>query len=673
MLAPGRSQHFRIGLGVGIGFALALGLVVLMTSIGLSHMAQIHRDLSRIVRVNNTKTELAHTMEYTLRDRAVSMHTIAVMNDPFEKEEELQRFYERGMDYIRARDTLVKMGLNPAEKAAIDLINAQARESNPKALHAIDLAMSGESNSAAARDAVRNIAVPAQRRQAQRVQELVRLQLQQTEAAEAGARAAYRKAQTWMLILGGLALVIGIVVAVIVLRLALRQARSLEHQALYDSLTGLPNRALFFDRLQQAMQACKRDHESFAVVMMDLDRLKETNDSLGHEAGDTLLKHVAQGMSGVLRSTDTLARLGGDEYAMVLRQTSLSSVEPILRKLLRSLEIELKIGDRLVSYGASLGVACCPEHGDDQGILLQKADAAMYSAKHGGGGYTIYNPNVEREAQRDPAFKQALREGIERNELVLYYQPIISVATAQVIAVEALLRWRHPTRGQLGPDDFIPLAEASGLIRPLTSWVLNVALKQSAAWQARGIHLRIGINLSTRNLLDPNFAAQVAELLAATGAKPQSLVFELTESTVMADPERSMGMLSKFTSLGIAVAMDDFGTGYSSLSYLKRLPVHELKIDKSFIRDMAVDSTDAIIVSSTIDLAHNLGLNVIAEGVENSKTWSMLSDMGCDTAQGFYMCDPLPIEELEAWLTTSKWGKLDNAILVERAVQGQAG
>lgn len=673
MLAPSRSQHFRIGLGVGIGFALALGLVVLMTSIGLSHMAQIHRDLNHIVRVNNAKTELAHTMEYTLRDRAVSMHTIAVMNDPFEKEEELQRFYERGMDYIRARDALVKMGLNPAEKAAIDLINVQARESNPKALHAIDLAMSGESNSTAARDAVRNIAVPAQRRQAQRVQELVKLQLQQTEAAEAGARAAYRKAQTWMLVLGGLALIIGIIVAVIVVRLALRQARSLEHQALYDSLTGLPNRALFFDRLQQAVQACKRDHESFAVVMMDLDRLKETNDSLGHEAGDTLLKHVAQGMSGVLRSTDTLARLGGDEYAMVLRQTSLSSVEPILRKLLKSLEIELKIGDRLVSYGASLGVACCPEHGDDQGTLLQKADAAMYSAKHGGGGYTIYNPNVEREVQRDPAFKQALREGIERNELVLYYQPIISVATAQVIAVEALLRWKHPTRGQLGPDDFIPLAEASGLIRPLTSWVLNVALKQNAAWQARGIHLRIGINLSTRNLLDPNFAAQVAELLTATGAKPQSLVFELTESTVMADPERSMGMLSKFTSLGIAVAMDDFGTGYSSLSYLKRLPVHELKIDKSFIRDMAVDSTDAIIVSSTIDLAHNLGLNVIAEGVENSKTWSMLSDMGCDSAQGFYMCDPLPIEELEAWLTTSKWGKLDKAMLVERTAQGQAG
>ena len=673
MLAPSRSQHFRIGFGVGIGFALALGLVVLMTSIGLSHMAQIHRDLSRIVRVHNAKTELAHTMEFALRDRAVSMHTIAVMNDPFEKEEELQRFYERGMDYIRARDALVKMGLNSAEKAAIDLINVQARESNPKALHAIDLAMSGQSNAAAARDAVRNVAVPAQRRQAQRVQALVKLQLQQTQEAEQNASAAYRKAQAWVLVLGALALIIGTAVAVIVVRLALRQARSLEYQALYDNLTGLPNRALFFDRLNQAVQACKRDHESFAVVMMDLDRLKETNDTLGHEAGDILLKHVAQGMGSVLRSTDTLARLGGDEYAMVISQTSLSSIEPVLRKLLKALEIELKIGDRLVGYGASLGVACCPEHSDDQGTLLQKADAAMYSAKNSGGGYVIYNPNVEREVQRDPAFKQELRDGIERGEMVLYYQPLISLVTTRCVGAEALLRWNHPTRGQLAPDDFIPLAEGSGLIRPLTAWVLRMALQQCAAWQTRGLNLRVSINLSTRNLLDPNFASQVAELLAVTGAPPESLVFELTESTVMADPLRSMEMLSKFTSLGICVAMDDFGTGYSSLSYLKRLPVHELKIDKSFIKDLSLDSVDTIIVRSTVELGHSLGLTVVAEGVEDGQTLSMLTGMGCDTAQGFYMCDPLPIEDLEVWLTTSKWAKLDGAMLVERTTQGQTG
>lgn len=658
MQAANTSQYSRIGVGFGIGFAIALALVVLMTSIGLTHMAQIHADLRRIVQVNNVKTELAHAMEFALRDRAVSMHTIAVMEDPFDKENELQRFYERGMDYIRAREALLKMGLNPQEKATIERINIQARESNPKALHAIELAMSGSTDNSAATEAIRNIAVPAQRKQAERVRELVNLQKQQTQEAEKKAAAAYRNAQTWMLILGVLALIIGIVVAVIVIRLALRQARALERQALYDSLTGLPNRALFFDRLNQAVQAYKRDHESFAVVMMDLDRLKEINDTLGHEAGDILLKHVAQGMSTVLRATDTLARLGGDEYAMVLRQTSLSGIEPIVNKLLNSLEIELKIGDRSVGYGASLGIACCPEHSEDQHSLLQKADAAMYAAKHGGGGYVIYNSNVGREVQRDPAFKQELRDGIERNELVLHYQPIISLTTARVVGVEALVRWQHPTRGQLGPDEFIPLAEASGLIRPLTSWVVGVALRQSAAWQARGINLRVCINLSTLNLLDTNFAGQIAELLDVTGAAPQSVVFELTESTVMADPLRSMEMLSKFTSLGIAVTMDDFGTGYSSLSYLKRLPVLELKIDKSFIGDMALDSIDATIVASTIELAHSLGLTVIAEGVEDSKTWGMLSEMGCDSAQGFYMCDPLPIKDLEQWLACSKWARL---------------
>lgn len=658
MQAANTSQYSRIGVGFGIGFAIALALVVLMTSIGLTHMAQIHADLRRIVQVNNVKTELAHAMEFALRDRAVSMHTIAVMEDPFDKENELQRFYERGMDYIRAREALIKMGLNAQEKATIERINIQARDSNPKALHAIELAMSGSTDNSAATEAIRNIAVPAQRKQAQRVRELVNLQKQQTQEAEKKAAAAYRNAQTWMLILGGLAFIIGIFVAVIVIRLALRQARALERQALYDSLTGLPNRALFFDRLNQAVQACKRDHESFAVVMMDLDRLKEINDTLGHEAGDILLKHVAEGMSSVLRATDTLARLGGDEYAMVLRQTSLSGIEPIVRKLLNALEIELKIGDRSVGYGASLGIACCPEHSEDQNSLLQKADAAMYAAKHRGGGYVIYNSHVGREVQRDPAFKHELRDGIERNELVLHYQPIVSLTTACVVGVEALARWQHPTRGQLGPDEFIPLAEASGLIRPLTSWVLGVALRQSATWQAKGINLRVCINLSTRNLLDANFVGHIAELLDITGAAPQSLVFELTESTVMADPLRSMEMLTKFTSLGISVTMDDFGTGYSSLSYLKRLPVHELKIDKSFIGDMALDSIDATIVASTIELAHNLGLTVIAEGVENSKTWGMLAEMGCDTAQGFYMCDPLPVRDLEQWLANSKWGRL---------------
>jgi diguanylate cyclase (GGDEF)-like protein len=426
--------------------------------------------------------------------------------------------------------------------------------------------------------------------------------------------------------------------------------RRLIRQALHDPLTGLPNRELFADRVGQAIRTADREMRPAALLLLDLDRFKDVNDTLGHHHGDQLLVEVGQRLFGALREADTVARLGGDEFAALLPGATAEGAGAVADKLRAALQQPLSIDGVALDLDASVGIAVYPEHGNDAAELLQHADVAMYVAKQAHLRFLVYDPAVDQHSPRRLALLGGLRRALERDELVLHYQPKADLRSGEIRSVEALVRWQHPDQGLLGPGEFIPLAERTGLIHPLTHWVLDAALDQAAQWQRAGLLLSVAVNISTRCLLDPDFPDLVTGQLATWQVPPDRLVLEITESAVMADPARALEVLGRLHSLGVGLAVDDFGTGYSSMAYLKELPVDELKIDRSFVSQMATSPSDAVIVRSTIDLGHNLGLRVVAEGVETQHAWQDLTALGCDIAQGYYLGRPMPAADLEQQL-----------------------
>lgn len=432
---------------------------------------------------------------------------------------------------------------------------------------------------------------------------------------------------------------------------------AMRHQALHDSLTNLPNRILLHDRLQQAILTGRREKKILALIMMDLDQFKAINDTLGHQTGDLVLQQIATRLQHVLRSSDTVARLGGDEFAVLLTAvTAHAGAVVTANKILETIRQPLKIENHTLHVGASLGIVFSPEHGDDPATLLRCADVAMYSAKRAQTGFEIYNVEQDLQNTRKVALQNDLRAAIEENQLILHYQPKIDLATNRVCSVEALVRWQHPTEGLIFPDDFVPIAEQNGLIRPLTRSVLKMALQQSTVWQQKGLALPIAINISGINLQDPTFSDQVIETMRDYAVSPALLEMEITETALMEDPLAAIETIRKLRDIGIIVAIDDFGTGYSSMAYLKKLLVAKIKVDKSFVMDMVNNANDLVIVRSTIDLAHNLGMSVVAEGVETETALEQLRSLGCDVAQGYHMSRPISADKLGEWLEKSTWG-----------------
>lgn len=428
-----------------------------------------------------------------------------------------------------------------------------------------------------------------------------------------------------------------------------KQEVALEHQALHDGLTDLPNRTLMFDRLRQAILVSKREHHPLALLMMDLDGFKEINDTLGHTGGDDVLRNVATRLKAQLRESDTVARLGGDEFAIILPGVAdEAAAGATATRILHALQEPLLIEGETLEIRASIGIVLFPLHAEDADTLLRRGDAAMYEAKRAGAGTAFYT--LEHDVDSSSlTLTFELRRAIEDNALLLHYQPILRCGTGEVIGVEALVRWPHPRHGLMAPDRFIPLAEQSRLIRPLGRRVLEAAVQQQDRWWREGITLRMAVNLSIRNLLDPELVQCVTRVLGAYTVPPDWLTLEITESTLMADTEETLKVLAPLKAMGVRVSIDDFGTGFSSLSNLKRLPIDELKIDKTFVTEMASKKKDGLIVRSTIDLAHALGLVAVAEGVEEASAWVMLAAQGCDLAQGYYLCRPLPAAELVRW------------------------
>ena len=424
-----------------------------------------------------------------------------------------------------------------------------------------------------------------------------------------------------------------------------RQALAKEHQALHDALTGLPNRTLFHQRVNATLAA--GGGATHAVMLMDVDHFKEVNDTLGHHHGDELLREIAARLAQAVRPEDTVARLGGDEFAVLVPDLDRAdSAVAVAERLLRALQAPMQIEGLSLEVTASIGIATHPAHGDRVEILLRHADVAMYQAKRAHSGHQVYRAENDRHSTRRLTLAAELRKAIDEGELELHFQPQTEVATGTVRGVEALVRWRHPTRGLIAPGDFIPLAERSGLITPLTSFVLDQALCQARGWRDSGLRLPIAVNLSARSFLDHELPAEIAALLAKWGTDAELLQLEITESMLMSDPDRARTVLERLTSQGLRLSIDDFGTGYSSLAQLKRLPVDEIKIDRSFVIDMGSSASDEAIVRSTIELAHNLGLSVVAEGVEDEASLRTLRRLGCDLAQGYHLGRPVPAESL---------------------------
>lgn len=434
----------------------------------------------------------------------------------------------------------------------------------------------------------------------------------------------------------------------------------LEHDALYgamhDALTGLPNRTLLRDCMVQALTIAQREDTRLALLLMDLNEFKEVNNTLGHATGDRLLEQVATRLRSVVRAPDTVARLGGDEFAILLPQTaSAESAIALAREVLRMLEAPFTLEAITLGIQASIGITLFPEHGNNVDALMQRADIAMYAAKSDKSGVVVYSPKLDQFSPQRLVLMGELRQAIENNELVLHYQPKVDVKTGHITEVEALVRWEHPGRGLMEPDDFIPLAERTGLIKPLTQWVLNEALRQCAEWKQHGLDLGMCVNLSVSTLLDAKLADSIAGLLASHGVAPARLVLEITESMLMSDPPRALQMLTRLAALGLRFSIDDFGTGYSSLHYLSRLPVSEIKIDKSFVADMMGDDKGAMIVRTAIDLGHNLNLRVVAEGVESEEVLERLTELGCDAVQGYHICYPLSERYFSSWVKQTNW------------------
>jgi diguanylate cyclase (GGDEF)-like protein/PAS domain S-box-containing protein len=436
------------------------------------------------------------------------------------------------------------------------------------------------------------------------------------------------------------------------------QSEHMEYLAQHDILTGLANRVLLSDRISQAAALARRHNHKLAVLFLDIDRFKHVNDSLGHDAGDRLLQLVSHRLQQCVRSSDTVSRQGGDEFVVLLPELVASQDAAIFAdKIVLALGAPYNLGEDELRLTVSAGISIYPDDGHDAETLLKNADFAMYHAKeHGRNNYQFFRAEQNDRAIEHRAVDSGLRRALERQEFVLHYQPTIHLATRDISGVEALLRWRHPERGLIRPEDFVPHAEESGAIVPIGRWVLQEACRQGRVWQDTGLSpMRIAVNVSPVELRDPGFVAGVRAILTATGLDPQCLELELTETVLVQDTASTAAVLEALRDMGVRLALDDFGTGFSSLSHLKRFPIDMLKIDQSFVRDLALGSGDASIVGAVISMAESLNLQVVAEGVETPEQFELLKEQGCPEAQGFYFSHPAVAEDVTQLLRRGKW------------------
>jgi len=438
------------------------------------------------------------------------------------------------------------------------------------------------------------------------------------------------------------------------------RAENLEKQASYtathDGTTDLPNRALFYDRVEQAVRSANNQNKLLSILLVEVANFKEVYDTLGRNSSDLILKQVATRLQSVVASRESVGRIDGNIFSVLLLDAADDNDAVNLAKNIQAALDPAFMVERLsVAVHSNIGIVNFPEHGEDVDTLVQKAGVALFMAAKSHEGYSIYAPSFDDHSPRRLTLMSELRQAIEKNQLHVYYQPKVSIRTGVLYGAEGLIRWEHPKHGFIAPDEFIPMAERTRTIKHLTAWVLKEAFLHCADWHRQGLELTISVNLSARDLHDPELPDIIAGVAASTSIKPSWVILEITESSIMSDPERTLEIIQRLHVMGYRFSIDDFGTGYSSLAYLKKMPLTELKIDKSFVGDLLNSENDAVIVNATINLAHNLGLQVTAEGVENKEILDKLKDYGCDIAQGYYMSKPLSFADFNQWLKQSEW------------------
>jgi diguanylate cyclase (GGDEF)-like protein len=425
-----------------------------------------------------------------------------------------------------------------------------------------------------------------------------------------------------------------------------------------DALTGLPTRVLLVDRLEQALAGAARAGSPVAVLILSLDHFADINDTLGRPIGDLLLREVAARLRSVVRrATDSVARIGGDEFAIVMPGGRVADAQRVAASLVRALEVKMTLNGHIVDVSTSIGIAACPDHGSDPGKLMERADAAMHAAKRDQAGVALWDERYDEHGEQRLSLLADLRKAVDNDELALTYQPKIALGEGGEHFVEALVRWQHPTRGLVPPSEFVPLAEQTGYIRTVSQWVLGRAIAQCAEWRTRGLSMNVSVNISARDLFDSELPAWLTEVLEREGCSAQWLTLEIAERAIVNEPGHALKSLERLHGLGCRLAIDDYGTGNSSVAHLRRLPLDELKIDKSCVAGMAVNASDALVVRTTIELAHELGFAVAATGVENEMTLEQLRELRCDSVQGFLLSRPLPADDVPSWVKESVWSR----------------
>jgi len=428
------------------------------------------------------------------------------------------------------------------------------------------------------------------------------------------------------------------------------------HVSTHDPLTDLPNRVLFYDRVERAIFLANTQNKMLSILLIEIDNFKEIYDTLGRNSSDLVLKQVSSRLQGVSRERDSVAKIDGNVFGILVANTDdLSGAEQLARYIQKAMEPPFIVERLQVGVHSNVGIVNFPEHGEDVDTLVQKAGVALHMAQSSNKGYALYKSAFDNHSPQRLTLMSDLRHAIERNGLELFYQAKVSISTGKLYGAEALLRWNHPKYGFISPEEFVPMAERTRMIKQLTTWVLKQTFRDCAAWHKQGIDLKISVNLSTKDLQDPELPDLIAGIAASAAIKPEWIMLEITEGSVMNDPESALGIIERLHGMGYQFSIDDFGTGYSSLAYLKKMPLTELKIDKSFVMDIMTSDNDAVIVKATINLAHTLGLQVTAEGVESEEIMTILKEYGCDIAQGYFLNKPLPVKDFNQWMSSSNW------------------
>lgn len=438
------------------------------------------------------------------------------------------------------------------------------------------------------------------------------------------------------------------------------RADGLEKQAAYaathDVLTDLPNRSLFYDRVERGILAANSQNRLLSILLIEIANFKEVYDTLGRTSSDNIIRQISSRLQGVVLGSDSVARIDGNIFSILLTDSvEEKEVELLAEHIQKVLEPSFVVERLSFAVHANIGIVHFPEHGEDVDALVQKAGVALYRAGKDKDGYAVYEPSFDQHSPRRLTLMSELRHAIERGELELYYQPKVFIQTGVLYGAEALVRWHHPKHGFISPDEFIPMAERTRMIKPLTLWVLKEAFQHCADWRKQGKKLTISVNLSAKDLHDPELPDLIAGVAVTTGIEPEWVILEITEGSIMHDPELSLEIIERLNKMGYQLSIDDFGTGYSSLAYLKKMPLTELKIDRSFVQDILSSENDDVIVNATVNLAHNMGFHVTAEGVESEEIMDKLKSYGCDIAQGYYLSKPFSVTDFNQWMETSKW------------------